>query len=160
MRTTKDRGIWWSMVVIAMLLFVLLPTASAEIYEIPPTEGKSFSLGQLEKGELFGIKWTISDFDEDVEIWITEYRDEMKGNEYPVTTASGQQNFKASESGNYKIEVSNADWTDTITIDVTVIQGYFDTEGDAQSDSPGFEIIGMLVAIGLCIGFISWKRRE
>lgn len=160
MKTTNDRRIWWSMVLVAMLLFVLLPNASAEVHEIPPTGETTFPLGQLEKGELFGIKWSISDFDDDVEIWITVYRDGTNTNEYQVTTASGQQNFEALESGSYEIEVSNADWTDTITIDVTVIQGYFDSDGDAQSDSPGFEIIGVVLAIFVCVGFIMWKRRE
>ena len=148
------------MVLIAMLLFVLLPNASAEVYQIPPTGETTFPLGQLEKGEHFGIKWSITDFDDDVEIWITESRDGLEGGEYQVTTASGQQNFEALESGNYEIEVSNADWTDTITIDITVIQGYFDSDGDAQSDSPGFEITGAVFAIVVCVGFIMWKRRE
>lgn len=87
---------------------------------------------------------------------------------------SEEVDYELTVPGGYKIDTvkgltgpvkSNSDRTvkgkaNTETIEVTIVKTKGVSATGDSNDSPGFELLGAVVAIGLCVAILGWKKKK
>lgn len=111
----------------ACILIISTPADGKE-YSLPAGSSVTYSLGDMDKGDIFTVKWKITDFDDDNifnydKLSINVEIDGDIESSWYLTSAEGKETYRLPESGYVKIIAENNNFMDSIKIDLEVAKG-------------------------------------
>lgn len=144
-----------------MLMCVVLPmnvAAKSGTKAIPAGGVGRENLGYLTIGDKVTYSWACTDSTDDMEFQIEDSYG--NGYEYSRPSAGGSGVFVVPDDGNYELvwKCNNDMWDGDMQWSYTIDKNTASTS--ESSGSPGFELFGVALAIGLCIAIIGWRRKR
>ena len=147
-----------------MLLCIVLPmNVAAEniLNETTVVAGEDFEAYEVTSDG--AVEWTITiSSDEPIDLRMVtseNYEKFQNGEEYMTYTAASTNDVTAKTytvtlpAGTYYVVLDNSGNLDDTDVSIKI-------SAEDAVDSPGFELFAVVLAIGLCIGIVSWRRKK
>ena len=167
MKNSKRIGI--GVMLAFMLICVLVPmnVAAKSGTKVVEAQNEDYvTLGKLSVGDIITYEWDTSDDGDTLHFGIIRAEDPndevSEGDAYQikedVNSMSGTLTIDT--AGTYHFDFFNNNWADNaiINYEYTITKASDDKKD--SDDSPGFELFGLALALGLCIAVIGWRRHK
>jgi len=153
-----------------VLICVLVPTnvaAKSGTLVLEAQNEDYVTLGKLSVGDTITYEWDTSDDEDTLHFGILRAEDphetvNVEGQAYQikedVNSMSGTLTIDT--AGTYHFDFFNNNWVDNAIISYEYTITKASEEKKDSDDSPGFELFGVALAIGLCIAVMAWKRKK
>jgi len=167
MKNNKRIGI--SIMLALVLICVLVPTnvAAKSGTKVIAAENEDYvTLGTFSVGDIITYEWDTSDDADSLHFGIIRAEDpheevsEEDAYQIKQNVNSGSGTLTIDKAGTYHFDFYNNNWIDSAIINYEYTITKAPVENQDSDDSPGFELFGAVIAIGLCVAVIGWRRHQ
>ena len=152
--------LWFGVLITVILVFLVVPTnvvaekGTVEVYIDPET----VQIGSLSEGDIIEYSWETDSSATYVTFYYILNGDTNEKYTLKRNFRSWADSFEVDVDGNYYFVFEKGASQSTVYGHVYVNYEYNIIK--EEEDSPGFELFGVAMAIGLCTMVLGWKRRH